>query len=60
MIEDVMIRISVLWIFLTMANSAHYAMYVCFEPGAIQKMACLHTPEENGQERAHSDWGNVD
>ena len=46
MIEDVMIRISVLWIFLTVANSAHYAMYVCFEPGAIQKMACLHTPEE--------------
>jgi hypothetical protein len=44
--EDVMIRISVLWIFLAVANSAHYAMYVCFEPGAIQKMACLHTPEE--------------
>ena len=49
MIEDVMIRISVLWIFLTVANSAHYAMYVCFEPGAIQKMACLHTPEEMAQ-----------
>jgi len=44
--EDVMIRISVLWIFLAVANSAHYAMYVCFEPGAIQKMACLRTPEE--------------
>jgi len=44
--EDVMIRISVLWIFLAMANSAHYVMYVCFEPGAIQKMACMHTSEE--------------
>jgi hypothetical protein len=44
--EDVMIRIAVLWIFLTVANSAHYAMYIGFEPGAIQKLACLHTPEE--------------
>jgi hypothetical protein len=44
--EDVMIRISVLWIFLTVANAAHYAMYIGFEPGAIQKLACLHTPEE--------------
>jgi len=44
--QDVMIGISVLWIFLAVANSAHYLMYVCFEPGAIQKMACLHTSEE--------------
>jgi hypothetical protein len=44
--EDVMIRISVLWIFLAVAHSAHYVMYVCFEPGAIQKMACMHTSEE--------------
>ena len=44
--EDVMIGISVLWIFLAVANSAHYVMYVCFEPGAIQKMACMHTSEE--------------
>jgi len=43
---DVMIRISMLWIFLAIANSAHYLMYVCFEPGAIQKMACMHTSEE--------------
>jgi len=43
---DVMIRISMLWIFLAVANSAHYIMYVCFEPGAIQKMACMHTSEE--------------
>ena len=35
--EDVIIRISVLWIFFAVANSAHYAMYV-FEPGALQKM----------------------
>jgi hypothetical protein len=35
--EDVMIRISALWIFLAVANSAHYAMYV-FEPGALQKV----------------------
>ena len=41
-----MIGISVLWIFLAVANSAHYVMYVCFEPGAIQKMACMHTSEE--------------
>jgi hypothetical protein len=32
-----MIRISVLWIFFAVANSAHYAMYV-FEPGALQKI----------------------
>ena len=43
---DAMIRLSVLWIFLAVANSAHYVMYVCFEPGAIQKMACMHTSEE--------------
>jgi len=41
-----MIGISVLWIFFAVANSAHYVMYVCFEPGAIQKMACMHTSEE--------------
>jgi len=35
--EDVMIRISVLWIFFAVANSAHYAMYV-FEPGALKKI----------------------
>jgi hypothetical protein len=35
--EDVMIRISVLWIFFAVANSAHYAMCV-FEPGALQKI----------------------
>jgi hypothetical protein len=34
--EDVMIRISVLWIFYAVANSAHYAMYL-FEPGVLQK-----------------------
>jgi len=45
-LEDVMIGISVLWIFLAVGNSAHYLMYVCFEPGAIQKMACMHTSEE--------------
>jgi hypothetical protein len=44
--EDVMIKISVLWIFLAVANAAHYAMYVCFEPGAIQNLACMHTSEE--------------
>jgi len=31
-----MIRISALWIFIAVANSAHYAMYV-YEPGALQK-----------------------
>jgi hypothetical protein len=36
--EDVMIRISVLWIFFAVANSAHYAMSV-FEPGAFQKIS---------------------
>ncbi len=41
-----MIGISVLWIFLAVANSAHYVMYVCWDPGAIQKMACMHTSEE--------------
>jgi hypothetical protein len=35
--EDVVIRISMLWIFFAVANSAHYAMYV-FEPGALQKV----------------------
>jgi len=35
--EDVVIRISALWIFFAVANSAHYAMYV-FEPGALQKI----------------------
>ena len=35
--EDVMIRISVLWIFFAVANSAHYVMYV-FEPGTLQKI----------------------
>ena len=34
--EDVMIRISVLWIFVAVANSVHYAMYF-FEPGVLQK-----------------------
>jgi hypothetical protein len=34
--EDVMIRISVLWIFTAVAMSAHYAMYV-FEPSGLQK-----------------------
>jgi hypothetical protein len=43
---DVMIRISVLWIFLAVVNTTHYVAYVCFEPGAIQKMACIHTSEE--------------
>jgi|GEM_PF-2119116 len=46
---DVMIRITVLWIFLAVANTAHYVMYVCFEPGAIQKMACMHTSEERAK-----------
>jgi len=35
--EDVMIRISVLWIFAAMASSAHYAMLV-FEPDLLKKM----------------------
>jgi hypothetical protein len=35
--EDVMIRISVLWIFFAVAYSVHYAMYI-FEPGALQKI----------------------
>ena len=35
--EDVMIRISVLWIFFAVANAAHYVMYV-FEPGTLQKI----------------------
>jgi len=35
--EDVMIRISVLWIFGAVAMSAHYAMLV-FEPGVLQKI----------------------
>jgi len=34
--EDVMIRISVLWIFGAVANSAHYAMLI-FEPSLLQK-----------------------
>ena len=34
--EDVMIRISVLWIFLAVANSAHYVM-LFFEPDILQK-----------------------
>ena len=35
--EDVMIRISVLWIFGAMTSSAHYAMLV-FEPSLLKKM----------------------
>ena len=35
--EDVMIRISALWIFFAVANAAHYAMYI-FEPGSLQKV----------------------
>ena len=34
--EDVMIRISVLWIFFAVAMAAHYAMLV-FEPDVLQK-----------------------
>ncbi|MGD8545265.1 MAG: hypothetical protein PVH12_03715 [Candidatus Bathyarchaeota archaeon] len=34
--EDVMIRISVLWIFFAVANSAHYVM-LFFEPDIAQK-----------------------
>ena len=34
--EDVMIRISALWIFLAVANSAHYVM-LFFEPDILQK-----------------------
>jgi len=34
--EDVMIRISALWIFLAVANSAHYVM-LFFEPDVLQK-----------------------
>ena len=46
---DVMIRISVLWIFLAVVNTTHYVAYVCFEPGAMQKMACIHTSEERAK-----------
>ena len=35
--EDVMIRISVLWIFVAVVNSVHYALSY-FEPDALQKM----------------------
>jgi len=35
--EDVMIRISVLWIFFAVAYSVHYALSF-FEPGALQKI----------------------
>jgi hypothetical protein len=35
--EDVMIRISVLWIFVAVANSVHYALSF-FETGALQKI----------------------
>jgi len=35
-IEDVMIRISALWIFFAVANSAHYVM-LFFEPDVLQK-----------------------
>ena len=35
--EDVMIRISVLWIFFAVANSAHYAMCLS-EPDLLQKI----------------------
>jgi len=35
--EDVMIRILVLWIFAAMTSSAHYAMLV-FEPDLLKKM----------------------
>jgi hypothetical protein len=35
--EDVMIRIAVLWIFGAMTSSAHYAMLV-FEPDLLKKM----------------------
>jgi uncharacterized membrane protein len=36
-VEDVMIRISVLWIFAAVTSSAHYAMLV-FEPDILKKM----------------------
>jgi hypothetical protein len=35
--EDVMIRISVLWIFLAAANSIHYLLMLVFEPSILQK-----------------------
>jgi hypothetical protein len=35
--EDVMIKISVLWIFLAVANSVHYVLSF-FETGALQKI----------------------
>jgi hypothetical protein len=57
--EDVMIRISMLWIFLAVANSAHYVMYIGFEPGAIQKLACLGTSEDRTK-NAHSDFRGTD
>ena len=40
--EDVMIRISVLWIFFAVANAVHYALYV-FEPGVLQKAVSEET-----------------
>jgi hypothetical protein len=35
--EDVMIRISILWIFLAVANSIHYLLMLVFEPSILQK-----------------------
>jgi hypothetical protein len=34
---DAMIRISVLWIFLAVANSIHYLLMLVFEPSILQK-----------------------
>ena len=66
--EDVMIRISVLWIFFAVANAAHYVMYV-FEPGTLQKIlseemilrahksSCYLTNEAS--KSAHACWQTI-
>ena len=41
--EDVMLRISVLWIFVAVTSSAHYAMLV-FEPGLLKKLLSEDIP----------------
>jgi len=40
--EDVMIRISVLWIFFAVANTVHYVM-LFFEPSVLQKILSEET-----------------
>jgi len=49
--EDVMIRISALWIFVAVANSVHYALSF-FEPGALQKILSGETTSATKSVRA--------